>query len=331
MSEFRVLLDGAVAGNRRRRRDAEIPSASMSNSSVSRKRKSLLSSVFVPLVALGLVAAGSVGSAGAAPAAGAPTRIELQGAANVRDLGGYVTYDGAKVKSGKLVRADALAKLTDADLQKLAGLTLKQVIDFRTPAEVQAMGADKLPAGVPLVARPIDDGGMFTKMYQAISSKDPVQQQNMLGDGKAEQIMQNVYLNFFTPDALGKFGQSVRDLADTAGATLYHCTAGKDRTGWLSYVTLRAVGVPESVARQDYLLSNQYRAAADAALRTQLKQAGIMQNPDLLIPLQEVRTEYLEVALAQIDQKYGDFGTFLTDGLGLDGWTLVKLRKNLVS
>ncbi len=290
-----------------------------------------MSLVSVPLLAVGLVAAGLAGPAQAFPGTGGPTRIDLQGAANVRDLGGYVTYDGAKVKSGKLVRADALAKLTDADLQKLAALKLQKVIDLRTPAEVQSMGADKLPAGVALVARPIDDGGMFVKMYQAISSKDPVQQQNMLGDGKAEQIMQNVYLNFFTPDALGKFGQSVRDLADTANATLYHCTAGKDRTGWLSYVTLRAVGVPESVARQDYLLSNQYRAAADAALRAQLQQAGIMQNPDLLIPLQEVRDAYLDVALQQIDEKFGDFGKYLTDGLGLDGWTLMKLRKNLVS
>lgn len=287
--------------------------------------------LFVLFVTIGLAAVWVGGTAGGAPAAGGPARIDLQGAVNVRDLGGYRTYDGAKVKAGKIIRADALGKLTDADVQKLGTLRLQTVIDLRVPTEVQALGADRLPAGVPLVARPIQDNGMFAKMYQAIQSKDPVQQQALLGDGKAEQIMRDMYRSFFDADSLAKFGQTVKDLSNTGTATLFHCTAGKDRTGWLSYVVLRAVGVPESVARQDYLLSNQYRAAADAALRAQLKQGGIMQNPDLLIPLQEVRAEYLDIAVAQVQEQFGDFGDFLTDGLGLDAWTIVKLRKNLVS
>ncbi|MFI6869314.1 tyrosine-protein phosphatase [Nocardia sp. NPDC050406] len=273
----------------------------------------------------------AVPAAVAEPELTAAARIELQGAVNVRDLGGYRTYDGARTKSGKMIRADALGKLTDADVAKLGTLQLRQVIDLRTPAEVQGMGADRLPTGVPLVARPIDDTGMFVKMFEAIQSRDPVKQQELLGNGKAEQIMGDVYRSFFTADSLGKFGQTVRDLADTDTATLFHCTAGKDRTGWLSYVVLRAVGVPESTAKQDYLLSNQYRAAADAALREQLKQAGLMQNPDLLIPLQEVRDQYLDIALQTMRDKYGDFGKFLTNGLGLDPMTIVKLRKNLVS
>ncbi|WP_067572836.1 tyrosine-protein phosphatase [Nocardia acidivorans] len=296
---------------------------------VSRVRRSLLSAVVVPVAALALTA-GIGAVAEAAPAAAGPTKIDLQGAVNVRDLGGYGTYDGAKVKSGKVIRADALGKLTDADVHKLAGLKLQTVVDLRTTAEVQGLGADKLPAGVPLVARPIDDTGMFVKMSQAIQSRDPQQQQALLGDGKAEQIMGDVYRSFFSADSLSKFGQTVRDLANTGNATLYHCTAGKDRTGWLSYVTLRAVGVPESVARQDYLLSNQYRAAADAATRAQLKQAGLMQNPDLLIPLQEVRDDYLDIAVDQVNSQFGDFGKFLTQGLGLDAGTMLKLRENLV-
>ncbi|WP_330179162.1 tyrosine-protein phosphatase [Nocardia sp. NBC_01503] len=296
---------------------------------ISRVRRSLLSAIFVPVAAVALTA--GVGAvADAAPAAAGPTKIDLQGAVNVRDLGGYWTYDGAKVKSGKVIRADALGKLTDADVQKLGGLKLQTVVDLRTNAEVQGLGADKLPAGVPLVARPIDDTGMFVKMSQAIQSRDPQQQQALLGDGKAEQIMGDVYRSFFTADSLSKFGQTVRDLANTGNATLYHCTAGKDRTGWLSYVTLRAVGVPESVARQDYLLSNRYRAAADAATRAQLKQAGYMRNPDLLIPLQEVRDDYLDIAVDQVNSQFGDFGKFLTQGLGLDAGTILKLRKNLV-
>ncbi|MEU0507600.1 tyrosine-protein phosphatase [Nocardia sp. NPDC005998] len=258
-------------------------------------------------------------------------RIELQGAVNVRDIGGYRTYDGAKVKSGKAIRSDSLEKLTDSDVQKLGGLNLKAVVDLRTPAEVQFMGADKVPAGVQTVARPIDDTGLFQQMMAAIQSRDPQKQEELLGNGKAEEIMGRVYTSFLSADSRAKFGQTIRDLAATDRATLYHCTSGKDRTGWLTYVVLRAVGVPESTARQDYLLSNQYRAAADAKLREQVKQAGLMQNPDLLIPLQEVRAEYLDTAIDAMEQAYGDFGKFLPQGLGLDGGTLVQLRKNLVA
>ncbi len=254
-------------------------------------------------------------------------KIELQGAVNTRDIGGYRTYDGKTVKSGKAIRSDSLQSLTDADLQKLGALKLKQVIDLRTAQEVQFSGADKLPAGVPPVSRPTSDTGMFVLMLQLIQSKDYQKQESTLGNGGAERIMQNMYTSLATdPDTKAKVAQTIRDLAATDRPTLYHCTAGKDRTGWITYIVLRAIGVPEQTARQDYLKSNQYRAAADAKLREQVKQAGLMQNPDLLIPLQEVRDEYLDTAV----NKIGDFGRYLTDGLGLDPGTILTLRKNLV-
>ncbi|WP_228817963.1 tyrosine-protein phosphatase [Nocardia transvalensis] len=254
-------------------------------------------------------------------------KIDLQGAVNVRDIGGYRTYDGKTVKSDKAIRADALNGLTDSDIQKLAALNLKQVIDLRTPTEVRIMGADRLPPGVPLISRPIDDTGMLQLMVQLIQSRDYQRQQEVLGNGGAENIMKKMYISLATSaDTKAKVAQTIRDLAATDRPTLYHCTAGKDRTGWTTYIVLRAVGVPERTARQDYLLSNQYRAASDAKLREQVKQAGYMENPDLLIPLQEVRNEYLDTALREI----GDFGRYLTNGLGLDPQTIVQLRRNLV-
>ncbi|WP_194819299.1 tyrosine-protein phosphatase [Nocardia sp. XZ_19_385] len=290
---------------------------------------SLISLLAAPLTALALL---SAPTATADEEVTTLAKIELQGAVNVRDIGGYRTYDGARVKSKKAIRADSLEKLTDSDIQVLAGYNLKQVTDFRTQGEIQFSGPDKLPSGVPLVARPIDDTGMFVTMLQLIQSRDPVKQEAALGGGKAEQIMAGMYKSFINSDtSRAAFGQTIRDLANTDRPTLYHCTAGKDRTGWLTYVLLRAVGVPERTARQDYLLSNQYRAAADAKLREQVKQAGYMQNPDLLIPLQEVRDAYLDTAVREMETKYGDLGKFLTQGLGLDPGTILKLRRNLVS
>ncbi|WP_370465779.1 tyrosine-protein phosphatase [Nocardia sp. GTS18] len=295
-----------------------------------RTKRIIVSVMTTAMASIALVSTAVLPSAPAVAAPSSGGQISLQGAVNVRDIGGYRTYDGATVKSGKVIRADALPKLTDGDVATLAGRNLKSVVDLRTPGEVQFMGADRLPAGVPLVARPVDDTGLFVQMMQIIQTKDPQRQQEVLGNGGAERIMSGVYASFLTDASRAAFGATVRELAATDGALLYHCTSGKDRTGFLTYVVLRAVGVPEQTARQDYLRSNEFRAAADAKLREQVKQAGYMQNPDLLIPLQEVRTEYLDTAVRKLEQDYGSFGKFLTDGLGIDGMTLVKLRKNLV-
>ncbi|MGW6062001.1 tyrosine-protein phosphatase [Streptomyces sp. NPDC055189] len=276
------------------------------------------------------------------PASDGVRLIPLQGAVNVRDLGGYRTYDGERVRYGQVFRADALSKLTDADVTTLAGLGLKKVVDFRVPAEVRNDGPDRLPAGLTPTSRPVNDNGLFTTLMTVIGSRDPVKQEEMLGNGKADAFMRDVYRTFVT-DASNRsqFATTLRDVAGGGGGggggkgspgspLLYHCTAGKDRTGWTSYLLLRAVGVPEHTAVGDFLASNTYRAAYDAKVREGLKQGGLMQNPDLLIPLQEVRTGYLEAALTEVKQKYGSLSGYLRNGLGLDARTILALRDRMV-
>ncbi|MEV8313051.1 tyrosine-protein phosphatase [Streptomyces sp. NPDC059900] len=267
------------------------------------------------------------------PASDGVRLVPLQGAVNVRDLGGYRTYDGERVRYGQVFRADALSKLTDADVTTLAGLGLKKVIDFRVPAEVRSDGPDRLPAGLAPTSRPVNDNGLFTTLMTVIGSRDPVKQEEMLGNGKAEAFMRDVYRTFVT-DASNRsqFATTLRDIArgGKGSPLLYHCTAGKDRTGWTSYLLLRAVGIPGSTATGDFLASNTYRAAYDAKVREGLKQGGLMQNPDLLIPLQEVRTGYLEAALAEAERQYGSLGGYLSKGLGLDPRTILALRDRMV-
>ncbi|MFI7340657.1 tyrosine-protein phosphatase [Streptomyces sp. NPDC050085] len=277
--------------------------------------------------------AAAVVAPSAAAASGAPPirQIPLQGAVNVRDIGGQRTCDG-RVRYGLVYRGDALGKLTDADLTALSGLRLRQVVDYRVPLEVQSDGADRLPAGVTGVSRPVTDNGLYAQILAAIGSKDPVKQEEMLGNGKASAFMRAVYPQFVTSaDNRARFGATLHDIAyGGRGALLYHCTSGKDRTGWTTYVLLRLLGVPEQAAVADYLASNTFRAAYDAKLRESLKQAGLMQNPDLLIPLQEVRTEYLSAALDQVRHDYGSLGRYATDGLGVDRRTAALLRARLV-
>ncbi|MDV9191938.1 tyrosine-protein phosphatase [Streptomyces sp. SR27] len=259
-------------------------------------------------------------------------QIPLQGAVNVRDLGGYPTYDGSRVRYGLAYRGDHLAKLTDADLTTLAGLGLGTVVDLRIPTEVGYDGADRLPAGPVPVSRPITDKGLFGQLLAAIGSRDPVRQEEMLGGGRAAAFMCEVYRTFVTdPANRAAFAATLRDLADPRrGPLLVHCTSGKDRTGWTGWLLLTLLGVPEKLARADYLASNTFRAAYDARLREGLKQGGLMRNPELIVPLQEVRAEYLDTALEQLRSSYGSVLRYVSVGLGLEFRELLALRERLV-
>ncbi|MFI7317359.1 tyrosine-protein phosphatase [Streptomyces venezuelae] len=307
---------------------------------ISRARTRTATGLAISALALGALPAWAAPSEAAAPTAPrhpatasvtAGRQVPLQGAVNVRDVGGYRTYDGERVREGRVYRADGLSKLTDTDVGTLAGLGLTKVIDFRVPAEVQYDGVDRLPAGLSPTSRPVTDNGLFTRLLTAIGSRDPVKQEEMLGSGKAAAFMRDVYRTFVTDAAnRAQFAATLRDIAASRSPLLYHCTSGKDRTGWTTYLLLRLVGVPERTAVGDYLASNTYRAAYDAKVREGLKQGGFMQNPDLIIPLQEVRADYLDTALTEVTQRYGGFSGYLTKGLGLDTRTILQLRDRMV-
>ncbi|MEU9038747.1 tyrosine-protein phosphatase [Streptomyces sp. NPDC048352] len=310
---------------------------------MSRARIRLATAAVAAALAIGTLPA----SAHAAPAGGAFVRqpqyhrqstaetirqIPLQGAVNLRDIGGYRTYTGGQVRQGLVYRSDALSKLTAADITTVAGLGLTKVVDFRIPMELQYDGADRLPSGLSPTSRPISDLGLYGTLVGAIATGDPVKQEQMLGGGRAEAYMRDIYRTFVTgPENRAQLAATLREISDGGqGPLLYHCTSGKDRTGWLSYVLLRSLAVPQETAERDYLASNTFRAAYDAQVRAGLKQSGRMQNPDLLIPLQEVRQDYLDAATAQLEADYGSFYGYLTQGLGLDLRTLVKLQDKLV-
>ncbi|MFJ6698597.1 tyrosine-protein phosphatase [Streptomyces sp. NPDC091272] len=264
---------------------------------------------------------------------GAPRLIPLEGAVNFRDVGGYRTYGGGAVRHGLVYRADGLGRLTDPDLLTLKGLRLGKVIDYRVPVEVQYDGRDRLPPGLAVTERPVNDSGLYGQMMAAIATADPVRQEAALGGGKGAALMRSVYRTLISdPANTAQFAATFRDIArgSSRSAVLFHCTSGKDRSGWTSYVLLRALGVPERTARADYLASNTIRAAADAKVREGLRQAGLMQHPELLIPLQEVRDDYLDTALAEVTARYGSLHSYLKRGLGLDLRTLAKLQTQLV-
>ncbi|MEC4020379.1 tyrosine-protein phosphatase [Streptomyces sp. H27-D2] len=288
------------------------------------------------LVAALLVVTSCAGDTPAAPVTtrqpAAVENVELKGAVNVRDLGGYRTGDGKQLRYGTVFRADALGKLTKADRAEIDGLGLKSVIDFRVPVEVRSDGADKLLQGLTATPLPVDDTGLYERTMAAIVSGDSAKQHKALGGSKAERLMRRIYRNFASEQAARRqFGRVIGEITDGKRLPLlYHCTSGKNRTGWMSYVLLRAVGVPARTAEQDYLLSNDRRRSADRRTRQGLEKAGLMPDSRLIVPLQEVRADYLDAALTEIDKRYGGFEAYLSKGLGLSEGTLAKLRSRLL-
>lgn len=238
----------------------------------------------------------------------AERQLPMEGGYNFRDLGGIHTRCGRTVKWGKFIRADDLHSLTAADREYLCSLPLKTIVDFRTAGEIRSV-PDKVPDSVENVhAYSIDPGDLMSLIaeygenFNARSSVEIMKSLN-------EQLV-------LDPDSVEqykKFFRLVQDFEKTP--ILYHCSAGKDRTGLASALILWALEVPEESILEDYLLSN-------ALLED--KYAAYTRTDPALKPLFEVEKEFLQAAKDRICEKYGSVDAFLTEVLQVD---LEKLRE----
>jgi protein-tyrosine phosphatase len=253
----------------------------------------------------------------------APSRhVALDGAVNVRDIGGYRSVYGLEVVRGRLFRGDSLGQLTRADVERLDRLGLRTVIDFRTSGEVLTGGDDRLPYG----------GGDLGAIYELIASGDHERQRRELGDGRAASLMAEMNRGFVT-DARQReaFGAALRLLcAPGRLPLLYHCAGGKDRAGWMTAIVLTVLGVPREPVLGDYLLSNDFHRTGYQKLRLDLVKTGIVADPELLRPVLEESATYLGAAFEEADRSYGSFGRFLTYGLEVSEAMLAELRRALL-
>lgn len=252
------------------------------------------------LIAFGPVAAANVTAAPAAAEVLTVDRsLHLTGAPNARDLGGYRTVDGRTVRTGIALRTDQLNDLTPADLAELTRLGVRKVDDLRTVYE-RALGPDRIPAG----AR--------ANWYDMIGAAPLPELVSTLAGGS------DLYRAFITaPGANQAVAGVLRDIATSgqgpeAGAVLFHCTAGKDRTGWTAAVLLTLLGVDRATVTEDYLLSNHYRGAA----------AGD--------PVGGVQREWLDAAFDQVAASYGGFDRYLSEGLGLSSAEIEALKLRML-
>ena len=258
--------------------------------------------------------------------------MQLDGAQNVRDLGGYRTAHGREVTRGAVFRGDALSQLTPADVTTLSGLRLRTVVDFRLPGEVLVNGEDQLPDGATLVRLPTPGADIGT-FYDLISSGDHTRQQATLGQGGATQFMLDVHRGFVADQRQRDgFGIALRMMADARQGLplLYHCTSGKERTGWMTAIVLTALSVPHATVLADYLLSNDIYQARYFKLGNDLAKTGMMHDPGLLRPIMELNPGYLEAAFDEVGRRYGSFNEFMYRGLGMDEQAMAQLLGTLL-
>jgi protein-tyrosine phosphatase len=163
----------------------------------------------------------------------------------LRDIGGYGTISGGTVRAGLLYRSTALDRLAWDDIETLGSLGLRSVFDFRSEAERSAE-PDRLPSGVRRVALDVLKDSSDAAPAQLFSIlSDPKAATELLGGGKAIQLFDQGYRELVTlPSALDAYGKFFTAIARSgARPALFHCTTGKDRTGWAAAATLLLLGV----------------------------------------------------------------------------------------
>jgi protein-tyrosine phosphatase len=222
--------------------------------------------------------------------------LALQGASNFRDLGGYPTIDGRTTRWRHIFRSNHLGQLTAADIEIVRALGVRTAFDFR--------GLEERAAGVCVVneiavhSLPIEP--------TVVAALRAELARGTLTAPVALEIMRESYRNYVrhnTHSFRTLFGHLLEDRAPL----VVHCTAGKDRTGFASALILHALGVPDDVIAEDYLLTNQfYRRDATAA--TELPD-------DVRNAIGSVEASYLNAGFEAVRAEYGDLEAYLRDGL----------------
>jgi protein-tyrosine phosphatase len=251
--------------------------------------------------------------------------IELEGAVNVRDVGGLPATDGGQTVAGRLLRADNLQQLSAGDIEHLIrDIGVTTVIDLRSPTEVDSEGPAPLEAvpGVRHVRHPVmpEYGAATDAVAEALLLRREERKSRFPDDPTC-----GYYLGYLE-DRPDQVVAAVRSIARDEGAALVHCAAGKDRTGVVIALALTAAGVRREAVVADYAATGQrIEAILDRLRRSPTYQADIDAAP---ADAHQARPETMTAFLREVGSRYGGVTQWLTDN-GLSAEDLAQLRSKL--
>lgn len=239
-------------------------------------------------------------------------RVPLNGAVNFRDLGGYTTADGRRLRTGQVFRSDQLADLSDADLGLLSGLGLRHICDLRADSEREQKPNRAVPGTTVHAIGFMPLGGDALMAGAAALTVE-----------KIEQVVGKIYLDFVT-ERTAHFARLFELMLEPGALPLLiHCTSGRDRTGVASALLLTALGVPRETVAADYDLSNQYRR--DLAF-----QLGTGVDPVVMNAITRAHPAYLTLAFEAIEQGWGSTDNYLRKALRLSDAARERLKSLLL-
>ena len=248
------------------------------------------------------------------------TSLGIASLSNLRDLGGYKTRDSMVIRRGLVFRSNQLYRISTGDMEKIAALKLKNDFDLRTTRERESK-PDELPSGVrnislDMLADASEES--FAKLDELL--RDPKRRSTVSGGGtaEAETAMKQIYCDMVTlPSAKTALGQLFTRLAINGNTpALFHCSSGKDRTGWAAAVLLSMLGVPKETIIRDFVRSNDYILPPYKKTIDDFIKAG--GEPGILPAILGVKASYLEAAFNEVQRVYGSMDRYFIDGLGID-------------
>lgn len=261
--------------------------------------------------------AGQVNPAGTGAPPGLQDRLlPLEGVMNFRDMGGYVTRDGRRVRRGILFRSGELAGMTERDKELFRSLGIKTIVDYRGLTEAKERPDPEfegvMHVHLPALRKDVPSGTGVLIRLQAEGVDLPRFLEQLYADIAFDNPSYRRLMALVTdPDRLG---------------LVHHCAGGRDRTGLGAAFILLALGVPRETILEDYLLSNRALAPAHAKLREKLAAKFPPEQAERILEGLILRRETLQAVFSAIDERYGNDEAFLEGEFGLDAGRLRAFR-----
>jgi protein-tyrosine phosphatase len=244
--------------------------------------------------------------------------LDIPPVPNLRDVGGYKTSDGATVAHGLAYRSDTFYPMTAKDIRTLGVLRLKNDFDLRTTAEASAE-PDEIPSGVNYhLLNVLADAKSAAPAELEKLLHEPKKANEALGGGKIEKLFEEGYREFISlPSAKQSYRTLFLSLAEQNKLpAVFHCTTGKDRTGWAAAALLTLLGVPRETVMADYMRTNDYTLPQFKKTIDEFVAAG--GERDIALAVFGVKPEYLEASFDEMHKRYGTIEQYFSEGLGID-------------